>query len=328
MIFKKKTPPDIEKPEIEIEETKEEEAKVPIEVTVERLKAQVEALSEFRKIVLERMNTMSEQLGELRSIIISKEREIREIEAKATKAFDMVSEVQPEKLRIDLQKEATKREALMGEIKTLQERATAMENQLREIRAKLQTIRGVEEIVKMNEEIKKELMEMKRMESRIGAHADKVEDIYLNVEKRFTDFERYKEMVSGLESRIEEMEKDLKDVKARLPKFIDRDDFNKLRNEIRSKLLDAEKLLESMKEIQEFLKRVDIQKRLYELEEEMIRTKRNLTSTGEYLEDVTSVIENLKKEIEQLKEHTNENEVRIMRMLEVLEVLAKKVVGK
>lgn len=327
-MFKKKAPPDIKKPEIEIEETKEEEQKIPLEITVERLKAQVEALNEFRKIVLERMNTMSEQLGELRSIIVSKERDIREIEAKATKAYDMVIEVQPEKFRIDLQKEATKREAILGELKSIQERLSFFENQLKDVRAKLKVFRGVEEIVEMNKEIKKELTEMKKMQSVIGAHADKVEDIYLNVEKRFSDFERYKQMLSGFEDRINDLDKDMKELKTKLPKLIEKDEFNKMRNEINEKFVEIDKLVKALEEYKNFLTRIDIQKRLYEIEEELIKLKRNITSTGQYLEDFTSVIEKIKNKLNECEAHEKETDVKIQRLLNVLEVVVQKVVRK
>jgi len=59
--------------------------------------------------------------------------------------------------------------------------------------------KGVDQVVKMNNEIKQELVEIKKTEGMVGKHADKVETIFLEVEKKFYDFERFNDAVKELE---------------------------------------------------------------------------------------------------------------------------------
>ena len=68
------------------------------DLSVDRLRVKVEALDEIRKSYSERFAKLSEQIGELRSMIVDNEKEIQEINAKASRASDLVAEIKPEKL--------------------------------------------------------------------------------------------------------------------------------------------------------------------------------------------------------------------------------------
>ena len=65
-------------------------------------------------------------------------------------------------------------------------------DELKETKRKVDFFRGIEEIVKLSEEVKKELIEIKKIESRISINTDKVETIYAEIRDKFRDIDSFK----------------------------------------------------------------------------------------------------------------------------------------
>lgn len=158
---------------------------VKITTEIDRLKASVESFGEVRKGLMERMSGLNEQIGELRAMIMDRDRTIQEIELKAIKASDLVESVQPDKLMIELQKEDAKFEALKANLEGNESIMNRIMEELKEMRRKLDFFRGIEEIIKLSEEVKKELIEIKKVEASININTDKVQTIYAELRKKF-----------------------------------------------------------------------------------------------------------------------------------------------
>ncbi len=180
-----------------------------LKAEVEKIKAGVEAFGEVRKSFTERFNHLSESIGELRQMILDRDKTIQEIELKALKAYDLVNTVQPEKTMIEIQKQEAKIEALNANLEGNEAIMDRVMEELKEAKRKIEFFRGVEEIVKLSEETKKELIDIKKVESRININADKVETIYAEIRKKFQRLDMF-------DSELKEMkvtgEQNLKDV--------------------------------------------------------------------------------------------------------------------
>jgi len=158
-----------------------------LQTEVEKMKASVEGFAEVRKSFTERFTRTSEQIGELRSMILERDKSIQEIELKAIKAADLVESVHPEKIMTEVQKQDAKSEALKANLEGNEAIMDRIMEELKEVKRKVEFFRGVEEIVKLSEEVKKELIEIKKVESRVSINTDKVETIYSEMRKKFQD---------------------------------------------------------------------------------------------------------------------------------------------
>lgn len=156
-----------------------------IKAEIEKLKIGIESFTEVRKSFTERFTHLSEGLGELREMIMERDKTIQQIELKALKASDLVSTVQPEKIMIEVQKQEAKIEALNANLEGNESIMERVMDELKEAKRKIEFFRGIEEIIKLGEETKKELVEIKKIESRISINADKVETIYSEMRKKF-----------------------------------------------------------------------------------------------------------------------------------------------
>ncbi len=216
---------------------------------IERLKAQIDAINEMRKSYSEKFTHIAEQIGELRNMLIEKEKDIRNIEVKAVHASDLVESVQPEKLLIEIKKEDVKIEAIKSKLESYGIIAEKIREELKEIRDKMNTFRGIDQVVEMNKEVKDNLSKMKKIQSSVEIHSDKVENIFGIVEKRFDDYKKYEELSNTLNEAFQEMVKEFNDIKTNSKNHITKDEFEKFRADSRKQMVYFDKAITEFKNI-------------------------------------------------------------------------------
>ena len=254
--FKKKSEEDEESPLEESVEEKPKEVAPPIEVSkeasqdviklkteIETLKAGQEAFKEVRTSFSDRFTRMSEQIGELRSMILERDRTIQEVELKAIKSSDLVSSVQPEKLMTEVQKQEVKIEALKANLEGNESIMNRIMEELQETRKKIEFFRGGEEVVKLSEEVKSELIEMKKSEGRINTQTDKVQTIYAEMRTRIQDIDAFKSEIQDSRASIEQNTKDVDFIKNKIANLAEKTELDKLVTKLQT-------YINSLKELQ------------------------------------------------------------------------------
>ncbi|MBR9675672.1 hypothetical protein GOV05_01550 [Candidatus Woesearchaeota archaeon] len=233
MLFKKKNP---EKDQEEDTETKEENSsekpvetgnpKLDLEIT--RIKAQIEGFSEIRKTNQERFSRISEQVGELRGMIMDSNKQIGQIEVKASRSVDLVSSIQPEKLMIDVRRAEGKVEGLKANIDSNDSIMKDVMKSLKEMRQQMNFYKGIDQVIKLNEEVKKGLMEIKKVEATTKRHADKIDTLFIEFSKKFSDFQKFDDVVKDLNRGVRKLESDFDKVKVKIETKEDKKEFTKL----------------------------------------------------------------------------------------------------
>ena len=197
--------------------------KVDIELT--KVYAQLESFGELRKANTERFTRLSEQLGELRGMIVDTNKAMSKIEVAATKAVDLVESVHPEKLMIEVRKQDGKVEALRAMIESNEAIIKDLMGEVKKMREQMGFYKGTEQVIQLNEEVKGELANIKRMEAVIERHADKVETIFLEVEKKFSEFDKFDSIVKDIQSSMKKMETEFDKIRVRLDQKEEKKEF-------------------------------------------------------------------------------------------------------
>ncbi|MBR9690213.1 hypothetical protein GOV08_00860 [Candidatus Woesearchaeota archaeon] len=200
---------------------------------VEKLKAQAEASNELRTFFSEKFSRIDEEIGELRNQIIDGQKDVQQIEVKATKASDLVAEVHPEALMVDLKKSDSKVEALTAKLEANEEINSSIIEELKEIRNSLRTFRGVEELKKMNAEIMEDQAVVKKIEGNIEQHSDKVESIFLEINKKYEEFRRFNEKAENMKDAYARATSEYQDYKVKFESLASKGEFDDFRKEIR-----------------------------------------------------------------------------------------------
>lgn len=203
-------------------------AVIKLNTDLEKLKAGQEAFKEVRNSFSERFTQTSEQIGELRSMILEQSRALQEVELKAVKSADMVASVQPEKLMTEVQKQEVKIEALKANLEGNESIMSRIMEEISETRKKIDFFRGVEEIVKLSEEVKAELIEIKKVEGKINIQTDKVQTIYAEMRNRIQDLDAFKAENQDIKASIEQNTKDVEFTKNKISNLVEKSELDKL----------------------------------------------------------------------------------------------------
>ncbi len=273
-------------------------AKVDIEIT--RVKAQLESLNEVRKANSERFSRVSEQMGELRGMIMDTNKTMSKIEVSATKAIDLVESVQPEKLMIEIRKQEGKAEALKANIESNEAMMRDLMEELKKIRQQMNFYKGIEQVIKLNEEVKGELLEIKKVEATIERHADKSESIFLDLEKKYAEFDKFQRTVDEVEKTFHAMQGDFDNMKLQLSNKAEKKEFGSLMDRFTEfekhtgnimKLLD-ERSRHMKIELKESIKKIRGQAmggRGMMMDESIVREERMPGQESEYLSKIDGV---------------------------------------
>jgi chromosome segregation ATPase len=216
---------------------------IKINTEIERIKVSVEGFAEVRKSFTERFSSISEQIGELRNMIFERDKNIQEIELKAIKAYDLLDSVHPEKIMSEVQKQDAKSEALKANLEGNEAIMDRIMEELKEAKKKIEFFRGVEEIIKLSEEVKSELIEIKKIESKIALNTDKVETIYAEMRKKYQDIDSFSSDLREMKVISEQNTKDIGYLKEKVAGFVSKDELEKLTNKVQ-KYIEALKGLE------------------------------------------------------------------------------------
>ncbi|MEM3373967.1 MAG: hypothetical protein QXE31_01980 [Candidatus Woesearchaeota archaeon] len=214
-LFKPKVPR-IEDQEEKKEEPQQEEkseqvnsSAAALSAEIIKLKAQFDQFSELRKVI-------NEQIGELRGMIMDTNRSMQDVEIKTVKAVDLVEAVHPDKLMVEVRKQDAKIEALKAGIESNDSIMKSLMEQLKDMRHEISTFRGVEQVVKLNEEVKKELMDIKKIEATVERHSDKIEGIFIETQKKFQEFDSLNDKFKELQKQVSSLLENSDQVKVKL----------------------------------------------------------------------------------------------------------------
>ena len=183
---------------------------------VEKLKAQFSTFYELQKTTSERFSRINEQIGELRSMMIERDKASQHLEAKATQAIDIVKTVQPDKLMIELRKGDSKIEALRANLESNENIINNIVNELKDVKNKINVFRGIEQVISLEEEAKKELFEVKKIQAVVERHADKVETIFTEMQKKFSDFAKFNDIVKDLDKSFKQISSEFDSIRIRI----------------------------------------------------------------------------------------------------------------
>jgi methyl-accepting chemotaxis protein len=195
---------------------------------IEKIKASVEAFAEVRKSFTERFTRTSEQIGELRSMILERDRTIQQLELKAVKAADLVESIKPDKFMVEIQRQNVKVEALKANLEGSEAIVDRVMEELKEMRRKIDFFRGVEEVVKLSEEVKKELIGVKKIEGTINIQTDKVQTIYAEMRKKLQNLDNFNSILQESRVSIEQNTKDVEYLKTKIRGFAEKAELDKI----------------------------------------------------------------------------------------------------
>ena len=183
---------------------------------VEKVNALMNFLMESKKGDIEKIARVNEQIGELRSSITEREKQIKNLEADAIKSIELVKEVKPEKLLLEVSKVDAKTQTIQAKLNNYEKISNSIIEEIKDVKTRIKAFRGTEEVIKLNQEVKKELIEIKKIASTVDINTNKVENIFTNIQKESADLKNIKENSEKLEELFKDVRKEFDDLKSKI----------------------------------------------------------------------------------------------------------------
>ncbi|MBR9699459.1 hypothetical protein GOV09_03330 [Candidatus Woesearchaeota archaeon] len=198
-----------------------------IGVELTKVNATLESFKETRKSTTERFSLMNEQVGEIRGQLMDTNKTIGQIEVKATKATDLVESVQPDKMMISLQRTDGKIEGVRAQLEAKDAMMKNIMEQLKGMRSQMSLFKGVEQIIKLNEDVKDEIMNAKKTVAMVERHADKVENVFIESQKSFEEFNRFASTLESIRADIKDLQTKTEKTEVKTGTFLIKKEFEK-----------------------------------------------------------------------------------------------------
>jgi len=190
-----------------------EEATPPVEqpsrmgMEIQKLWAQVKTLREMMKMNDERFQRLSEGIGDVRQRSLALERSLNSLEMETRKAIDLVEAVQPQKLMGEVKREDIKVMKLESRQETFKKFLDTMREELKEIKSSISAFKGTEAVIKLSGEVRSDLKDIRKIQAVVSRDSEKVEDIFIQVQKRYTRFLELSNEFKSLEEKFNEVMK-------------------------------------------------------------------------------------------------------------------------
>jgi len=203
---------------------------------VETMKAMISTLREMKKDDQEKFSRLLEQIGELRSMLFTKEQEMKDINVRVGKAIDLVETAQVEKILVEKKKEDAKVQILGAKIDSYKAISDNIITELKDIRGKIEMFKGTEQVLKLNSEIKHDLASTKLLKNEIERHADRIENAFIDFNKKYDEYRVFKNEIEKLRDKITLTLKEIDQFKVEFRNLAKKEDLIMIEGDVSRKL--------------------------------------------------------------------------------------------
>jgi len=203
----------------------------------EKIYARIEAINSWLKQFQERSTYVSERLGEIRTMNMQNEKKIIGSTKEATKVIEMFKEIKPEELNSSYRKMEMKVITLSEKIDANKQFVENVLDEFKELRNRADIFVGTEGLLKLNEDVKKDLIEVQKLGSKVRLHADKSEQLFVELKKGFAENKKLSVEVNQVSSMFPELKKDIDKLRIDFSNIVSlKEDVQKLSNSVETVL--------------------------------------------------------------------------------------------
>jgi predicted nucleic acid-binding Zn-ribbon protein len=207
-----------------------------LEVDLEKVRAYIEAMKDERSSGKENVQRMNEEMGELRSNVSTIDRKVGESEMKVSEINEAIGDLRPQRFVKSLQEEDKQIKLHDARLDKLDDLNSVILKKVGQIEEVLKKLGSLEKIVSFSKEAAKRLLEIENREKRINRIADKIDGIFMELNKRLDEFALYKAKQDTLDELSQEMMKTVDDVSTKVEKYASKDDLEVFRSTIEAEI--------------------------------------------------------------------------------------------
>ena len=217
-----------------------------IAMELEKINVQVSSLKESKGASDERLQRVMETIGEIRSTVMQREAALSKEEALVKKIDDQVATIKP----TEIAKEFAKRDKPITDLAmradVLEDKVGLLNENMSHVQTLLRTIGGIENIAAMSKSMTAKINLVEDYLQKIDRMSDKVEKIFMDMNKKMEDFVLYKTKQETMDDLVKDLMKGIDSLTVKTESFMTKEDMNPVRTELgglMTKLDETKKIL-------------------------------------------------------------------------------------
>ncbi len=218
---------------------------------LEKINARLEMINSLIAGFNERFSGINQQVGEIRAMAIANEKNLSISNLDARKVVDVVKEVDPEKLRLEYQRLDFKIGGFVSKLDSYKQYMDSIMEELKELKRKANLFEGTDAILKLDQDVKKDLIQIQKVNSRVRMNADKSEQIFIELSKGLHENQKLNEMIINLDESYSGLKKEIERLTLDYSKIMSLDDFDEFKKKIMGKFIILENSLSEVEKMRE-----------------------------------------------------------------------------
>lgn len=207
-----------------------------VQVQIEKMQAFLDAVKDDKTSRDETMRRLTEEIGELRSSVNSLDRKVSQQEILVGEVNTAVTDLKPQRFVKFLKKQDMQVKVHDSKIQRMEDLTTVITKRLSTVEDVLKKIGGLEKIADFGRDIAKRLIDIENREKRIGRISDKIDSIFIELNKRMDEFMLYKAKQDTLDELSREMMKAIDDINTKIENYAEKEDLDMLRDTMDSRM--------------------------------------------------------------------------------------------
>ncbi|MEM2192099.1 MAG: hypothetical protein QXG38_00605 [Candidatus Hadarchaeales archaeon] len=199
---------------------------------VEQIEAQVAAFASLREAYDTRFTMLSEKIGELRSMILSQAKDAADTKAKAERALMSLEGIKPEEFRAAIIRRDAEVEATKAKLTTVEDMIKTLMREISEFRNALAQFKGMEAILGMADESRKNIIRIQQLRDQVEVMSDKVMAAFMEFQRRFKDVTDLSIKVGTLEEQLRTLSKNVSQMDVTVKQAVTKTELTKLTGDI------------------------------------------------------------------------------------------------
>jgi hypothetical protein len=207
-----------------------------LEVQLEKVHAYLDSMKDERSTGKENVQRLTEEVGEIRSNLSGLDRRFSESEIKLTEISESLGDMRPQRFLKIMGEEDAAIKLHEARLDKLDDLTSVMLKKLGQIEEVLKRLGSLEKIVNFSREAAKRLLEIENREKRITRIADKIDGIFMELNKRLEEFALYKAKQDTLDELSQEMMKSLDDMNTKIQKYAEKSELDEIKSALETEL--------------------------------------------------------------------------------------------
>jgi peptidoglycan hydrolase CwlO-like protein len=201
-------------------------------VAVEKIQAKLETIEGLRQATEEKISRISEEIGELRSSILEKDKTFNQVESGFEKVKEIFQELQPKKIRADLDKKEDEIEKINAKVESFDTKIADMKKKMDDVVTIMEKIKDLKNVIAISETISKKMAKIEDDRKETTKVAAKVESMFSEITEKMSEFHNYRDKIEFSSESMHDMMKSMDMLEVKVENAFTKDDAKKIDDRI------------------------------------------------------------------------------------------------